>query len=74
MPVQTNGWCEGMLCHSVPLSSILLWAGRQQRSKKIRHHDIKRQISRLDERFAHKCCKTGGLMHDVMYFVHMHKV
>ena len=23
----TNGWCEGILCHSVPLSSILPWAG-----------------------------------------------
>ena len=26
-PVWTNGWCEGILCRSVPLSSILPWAG-----------------------------------------------
>ena len=25
--VWTNGWCEGILCCSVPLSSILPWAG-----------------------------------------------
>ena len=25
--VWTNGWCEGILCRSVPLSSILPWAG-----------------------------------------------
>ena len=26
-PVWTYGWCEGNLCRSVPLSSILQWAG-----------------------------------------------
>ena len=26
-PVWTNGWCEGISCRSVPLSSILPWAG-----------------------------------------------
>ena len=63
-----------MLCRSVPLSSILLWAGRQQGSKTIRYHAIKRQRLHLDERFARKCCQIGGLEHDVMYFVRMRKV
>ena len=53
--------CEGMLCRSVPLCSILLWVGRQQGSKTICHPAIKRQRLRLDERFIHKCCQTEGL-------------
>ena len=46
-PVQTNGWCEGMLCNFVPLTLILMWAGRQQGSKMVCHHAIKRQRPRL---------------------------
>ena len=46
---------------------------RQQGSKKVSHHAIKRQRPRSDERFTRKCRQTGGLVHDVMYFVRMHK-
>ena len=46
---------------------------QQQGSKKVRHHAIKRQRPRLDERFACKCCQTGGLEHDIMYFMCMCK-
>ena len=72
-PGEANGWCKGMLCRSVHLSLILLWAGRQQGSKIICHRAIKRQRPRSDEQFAHNCCQTGGLMHDVIYFVRMCK-
>ena len=68
-----NGSCEGMLCHSVRLSLIMLWAGRQQGSKTICHRAIKRQRPHLNEQLVHKCCETDGLTHDVMCFVCMSK-
>ena len=50
---------------------------RQQGSKKVRHHAIKRQRPRSDERFTRIKVPlngpAGGLVHDVMYFVRMRK-
>ena len=47
---------------------------RQQGSRKVRHHAIKKQRPRSDERFTHKCHQMGGLVRDVIYFVRMRKV
>ena len=67
----TNGWCEGM--HAVSFFAIVLdlavgWlaAGKQEDTSSCYQ-------PHFEERFAHKCCKTGGLTQDVMYFVRMHK-
>ena len=46
---------------------------RQQGSRKVCNHAIKRQRPRSDERFTRKCHQMGGLVHDVMYFVRMNK-
>ena len=48
---------------------------RQQGSRKVHHHAIKRQRPLSDERFTRKCRQMGGLVHDVMYmyFVRMRK-
>ena len=57
------------LCTYV-LDVAVNWHGRQQGSKKIRHHAIKRQRPHF-EVFTGKCCQTGGL--HMICFVYMCK-
>ena len=47
---------------------------RLQGSRKVRHHAIKRQGPRSDERFTRKCHQMGGLVYDVCICAHAQSV